>query len=162
MVSYMIRPRRVLEIGTFTGYSALCLAKGLTIDGLLYTFELRQEDAATAQSFFNRSLLGKKILLQVGDAHKMIGELDEIWDLVFIDADKTGYTDYFRLILPKLRPGGFIFVDNTLFHGQVLAEEIRGKNALAVHAFNEFLRQQPGVEHVLLPLRDGLTLVRKL
>ncbi len=162
MISCMVQPRRVLEIGTFTGYSALCLAKGLTIDGQLHTFELRKEDAAVAQDFFNRSIYGEKIFLHIGDAHQMIGELDETWDLVFIDADKTGYEDYFKLVLPKLRPGGFIFVDNTLFHGQVLAEEIRGKNALAVHGFNEFLRQQPGVEHVLLPLRDGLTLVRKL
>lgn len=162
MVSCMIKPRRVLEIGTFTGYSALCLAKGLTIDGEVHTFELRDADAAVAQGFFDRSVYKKNIILHIGDAHQMIGELDETWDLVFIDADKTGYEDYFKLVLPKLRPGGFIFVDNTLFHGQVLEEPIKGKNALAVHAFNEFLQQQPGVEHVLLPLRDGLTLVRKL
>lgn len=162
MISCMLKPARVLEIGTFTGYSALCLAKGLAIDGQLHTFELREADAAVAQDFFNRSVFKEKIFLHIGDAHQMIGELDETWDLVFIDADKTGYEDYFKLVLPKLRPGGFIFVDNTLFHGQVLEKEVRGKNALAVHRFNEFLRQQTGIEHVLLPLRDGLTLVRKL
>lgn len=162
MVSCMIRPRRILEVGTFTGYSALCLAKGLAIDGRLHTLELRESDAAVAQEFFNRSFFREQIVLHIGDAHQKIGELDETWDLVFLDADKTGYAGYFTSILPKLRPGGFILADNTLFHGQVLEEEIRGKNALAVHAFNEFLQQQTGIEQVLLPLRDGLTLVRKL
>lgn len=161
MISCMMQPRRILEVGTFTGYSALCLAKGLAIDGQLHTLELRQDDAATAQGFFNRSPHKEKIFLHVGDAVQKIGELDETWDLVFIDADKTSYTTYFGLIMPKLRPNGFIFVDNTLFHGQVLEPEIRGKNAKAIQAFNEMLRQRTDIEFVLLPLRDGLTIVRK-
>lgn len=162
MVSCMIKPRRILEIGTFTGYSALCLAKGLAIDGELHTLELRPDDAATAQGFFNKSLYKEKIFLHVGDAREKIGELDEIWDLVFIDADKTAYSTYFTDIMPKLRPNGFIFVDNTLFHGEVLAPEIRGKNAKAIQAFNEMLQQRTDIEQVLLPLRDGLTLIRKI
>lgn len=162
MLSCMIRPRRILEIGTFTGYSALCLAKGLTIDGRLHTLELRAEDAATARNFFNKSLYGHQIMVHIGEAMERIDKLDETWDLVFIDADKTNYTAYFTAILPKVRPNGFIFVDNTLFHGQVLEPEIRGKNAKAIQAFNEMLQQRTDVEHVLLPLRDGLTLIRKV
>jgi predicted O-methyltransferase YrrM len=162
MLSCMIRPRRILEIGTFTGYSALCLAKGLAIDGQLHTLELRPDDAATALGFFNRSEHKDKIFLHIGDAAEKIGELAETWDLVFIDADKTAYATYFGLIMPKLKLNGFIFVDNTLFHGQVLEPEIRGKNAKAIQAFNEMLQQRTDVETVLLPLRDGLTLIRKI
>lgn len=162
MLACMIRPQRVLEIGTFTGYSALCLAKGLAIDGELHTLELREADAQTALGFFNRSPYAKQIKLHVGDAMEKIGELDEEWDLVFIDADKTRYQAYLTEILPKVRVNGFIFVDNTLFHGQVLEPEVKGKNAKAIQAFNESLHQVPGIEYVLLPLRDGLTMIRKV
>lgn len=162
MMSCMLQPRRILEVGTFTGYSALCLAKGLAPDGRLHTLELRAADAATARNFFNRSLYKEKIVLHVGDALETIGELDEIWDLVFIDADKTGYPAYLAAILPKVRPNGFIFVDNTLFHGQVLPPGPKGKNAKAIHAFNGHLQEINGIEYVLLPLRDGLTMIRKV
>lgn len=162
MMACMVQPRRILEVGTFTGYSALCLAKGLAADGRLHTLELREADAATALGFFNRSLYKEKIVLHIGDALKTIGELDEIWDLVFIDADKTNYTAYLAAILPKVRPNGFIFVDNTLFHGHVLAPEVKGKNAKAIQDFNEHLQQVSGIEYVLLPLRDGLTMIRKV
>lgn len=160
MMSHLVRPRRILEIGTFTGYSALCLAEGLTDDGVLHTVELRPEDAATAQRFFEKKSK-KNIQLHVGEALKIIGELEETWDLVFIDADKVSYTAYFNAVLPRLRPGGVIFVDNVLFHGQVLADEIRGKNAKAIQEFNDFVRDCPAVERVLLPIRDGLFLLRK-
>ena len=162
MISCMLRPRRVLEIGTFTGYSALCLAKGLAPDGQLHTIELRPDDAATAQSFFNQSAYRHNIILHIGEALPIIGRLDETWDLVFIDADKVSYTDYFNHVLPKMRQGGFILADNVLFHGQVLEEEVRGKNALAIQAFNDAVRQNTQVEKVMLPLRDGLYLIRKL
>lgn len=161
MVSCMIRPRRVLEIGTFTGYSALCLAKGLATDGLLHTIEVRQEDADRAQAFFNRSQYGQKIILHVGEALPIIDELDETWDLVFIDADKEGYVNYFVSVLPKLRQNGFIFVDNVLFHGQVFSEPVKGKNAKAIQAFNDFVQGRTDVEKVLLPVRDGILLIRK-
>lgn len=161
MLSRMIQPRRILEIGTFTGYSALCLAKGLTEDGLLYTIEIRVEDAETAQFFFNKSIVKDRIILQVGNAHEIIPALHEAWDIVFIDADKVSYIDYFNIVLPKVKSGGYIIADNVLFHGEVLEEEKKGKNAKAVHAFNEYIKQDERVVSVLLTVRDGLLLVRK-
>lgn len=162
MVSNMAKPERVLEIGTFTGYSALCLAKGLGENGLLHTIELREDDAATAKGYFDRSFLKEKIILHIGNALDIIGELDETWDLVFIDADKENYINYFNLVLPKLRVNGFILADNVLFHGQVLEEEIKGKNAKAIQAFNDFIAERTDIEKLLLPVRDGLYLIRKL
>ncbi len=162
MVSWMVRPLRILEIGTFTGYSALCLAKGMQEEGVLHTIEVREDDAKNAKSFFDRSFLGNKIILHIGDALKIIDELEETWDLVFIDADKENYINYFNLVLPKLKQNGFILADNTLFHGQVLEPEIKGKSAKAIQAFNDFILTRSDVEKVMLPLRDGLFLIRKL
>jgi caffeoyl-CoA O-methyltransferase len=162
MVSCMVKPERVLEIGTFTGYSALCLAKGLTPTGRLHTIELRQKDAETAQAYFDRSSRKNQIILHIGHALEIIDELDESWDLVFIDADKENYIEYFNRVLRKLKPNGFILADNALFHGQVLEQEIKGKNAKAMHAFNEMLKQRTDIEKLLLPVRDGIFLVRKL
>lgn len=161
MVSCMVRPRRVLEIGTFTGYSALCLAKGLARGGELHTIELREEDAKTAQAYFRRSQYAKQIVLHIGNAAEIIGQLEEAWDLVFIDADKPGYVDYFNRVFPAVRPGGFILADNVLFHGQVLEAEVKGKNAIAIQSFNEMVAARNDVERILLPLRDGLFLIRK-
>ena len=162
MISCMMRPRRILEVGTFTGYSALCLATGLAADGILHTIEVRKDDAAIAQGFFDRSFNREKIKLHVGEAAKIIDDLAETWDLVFIDADKTGYLDYFNRIFPKLRQNGFILADNVLFHGQVLEDKIHGKNALAIDAFNKMVAQRTDVEKVLLPVRDGICVMRKL
>lgn len=162
MVSCMLQPKRILEIGTFTGYSALCLAKGLQQGGTLHTVELREEDAATAQSFFNRSSYREQLILHIGNAVEVIEQVDETWDLVFIDADKVSYTAYFNLVLPKVRKNGFILADNVLFHGEVLAEKITGKNAVAIQAFNDYVMTRKDVQTVLLPLRDGLLLIRKL
>jgi caffeoyl-CoA O-methyltransferase len=162
MISCMIRPERVLEIGTFTGYSALCLAKGLTEKGELHTIELREEDAGRAGSYFERSISREKIILHIGDALDIIGELDESWDLIFIDADKENYINYFNLVFPKLRANGFILADNVLFHGQVLEEEIKGRNAKAIQAFNDYVNNRNDVEKLMLPIRDGLFLFRKL
>ena len=161
MASMMIRPRRILEIGTFTGYSALCLAKGLTDDGQLHTIELRERDAATAQGFFDRSLYKEKIILHTGDAKKIVSTLGETFDLVFIDADKPGYIEYFNLIFPKVRKNGFIFADNIFFHGQAIETEASGKNAKAIKAFNEFIFNRTDIEKMILTLRDGLYLIRK-
>lgn len=160
LLSRMIQPERILEIGTFTGYSALCLAKGLKEGGKLYTIELRAPDAASARSFFNKSALKDKIILQAGNAEDIIKTLNESWDMVFIDADKVGYISYYELVLPAVRPGGYIVADNVLFHGEVL-EEKKGKNAKAIHAFNEHVKQDARVEHVLLTVRDGLMIIRK-
>ena len=161
MLSCMIRPRRILEIGTFTGYSALCLAKGLANDGLLHTIEIRDADADVAQSYFNRSPYAQKIILHRGSALDIIPALDEIWDIVFIDADKAGYIDYFNLVFPKLRKNGFIFADNIFFHGQALEDEPKNKSAKGIKAFNEFIRQRKDIDKTVLTLRDGLLLIRK-
>lgn len=161
LFSVLMQPEAILEVGTFTGYSALCLARGLKEGGKLHTIELREEDASTAKKYFTRSNLHDKIILHVGNALMVIPELSETWDLVFIDADKTGYLDYYRLIMPKVKSGGVILVDNVLFHGQVLESPVTGKNAKAIHEFNEFVKEDMEVEQVMLPIRDGLMLIRK-
>jgi caffeoyl-CoA O-methyltransferase len=162
MIAHIIKPQRILEIGTFTGYSALCLAKGLTKEGVLHTIELREPEAQVAQSFFDRSFFNQKIILHVGDALKIVGEINELWDLVFIDADKENYIHYFNLVLSRVRQNGFILADNVLFHGEVLEEKIKGKSAKAIQAFNDYLLTRTDIEKMILPLRDGLMLIRKL
>ncbi|MBO9198963.1 MULTISPECIES: O-methyltransferase [Niastella] len=164
MISCLMAPRRILEIGTFTGYSALCLAKGLLKDGKIHTIELREQDASVAQANFNRSIDSGKIILHIGNALTIIPDLQETWDLVFIDADKVSYTQYYQLVLPLVRPGGVIIADNVLFHGQVLQPHpggISGKNAKAIQAFNEYVLQDVQVDKVLLTIRDGLLMIRK-
>ena len=161
MASMMIRPRRILEIGTFTGYSALCLAKGLSDDGLLHTIELRPADAATARGFFDRSIYKEKIVLHTGDAKEIVPQLEEIFDLVFIDADKPGYIEYFNLVFPKVRKNGFIFADNIFFHGQVIENEAKGKSAIAIKEFNKYISERSDIEKMVLTLRDGLYLIKK-
>jgi predicted O-methyltransferase YrrM len=161
MLSRMIKPKRILEIGSFTGYSAICLAKGLSSDGILHTIELREEDAAIAQAYFDRSELGLQIKLHVGNAKELLPTLEEDWDLVFIDADKTGYLDYYGLLIDKVKPGTFFIIDNVLFHGEVLKEKISGKSAKAVAAFNAFIREDNRVEKVMLTVRDGLSILIK-
>jgi predicted O-methyltransferase YrrM len=162
MISHMIKPRRILEIGTFTGYSALCLAKGMAPDGELHTIELRKDDADKARTFFDRSSFSPQILSYTGNALEIIGKLDQTWDLVFIDADKPAYIEYFNLVLPRLRKNGFILADNIFFHGQVLEPEVKGKSAIGIKAFNEFVNSRTDIEKVVLTIRDGLYLIRKL
>lgn len=161
MISCFVQPKRILEIGTFTGYSALCLAKGLQQDGLLHTLELREDDATLAKGYFERSLQKDKIISHLGDAKQIIQTLQETWDIVFIDADKTGYIDYYELVLPSVKTNGLIIADNVLFHGEVLEEKINGKNAKAIYAFNEHVKNDNRVEQVLVTVRDGLLLIRK-
>jgi predicted O-methyltransferase YrrM len=161
-ISIMTGPKRILEIGTFTGYSAICLAKGLQNDGVLHTIELREEEATLAQQFFRRSFYHQQIILHIGNALEIIGELDEMWDLVFIDADKENYINYFNRVFPKLKPNGFILADNVLFHGQVLEKQVKGKSAKAIQAFNDYVALRKDVDKLMLPLRDGLYLIRKL
>ena len=162
MISRMIQPARILEIGTFTGYSALCLAKGLKPGGQLHTIELREKDAALAKSFFNRSSFSDQIILHTGNALNILPELRETWDLVFVDADKVSYIEYFKLVLPQVRQNGFILADNIFFHGEVFAGEVKGKNAKAIKEFNEFIRERRDIDKMIITLRDGLYLVRKL
>ena len=162
MISRMIKPLKVLEIGTFTGFSALCLAEGLQTNGEIHTIELREDDAATAQKNFNKTSYKESIKLHIGDAKIIIPTLLHEWDLIFIDADKTSYIDYYELILPFVKPNGIIIADNVLFHGQVLEQTISGKNARAVDAFNKHVRNDERVEQVFLTIRDGLLLIQKL
>ncbi|HUR11159.1 MAG TPA: O-methyltransferase [Flavitalea sp.] len=159
--SILLKPRRILEIGTFTGYSALCMAKGLLNDGELHTIEIREETAAIAKANFSRSIEHEKIILHVGNALQIIQTLDESWDLVFIDADKINYKAYYQLVLPRVRKGGVILADNVLFHGEVLEEPVTGKNAKAIQAFNEYVLNDHSVDRVMLTVRDGLFLFRK-
>lgn len=162
LISKMINPSRILEIGTFTGFSAICLSKGLTDKGLLYTIEIREEDAAIASSYFKKAGIDQKVILHIGNAMEIIPSIRETWDLIFIDADKVNYIDYYELTLPMLRPGGWILADNVLFHGQVLESPIKGKSAKAIHAFNQHVASDNRVEQVMLTVRDGLSLIRKL
>lgn len=161
-MSRLLQPQRILEIGTFTGYSALCLAKGLKSGGLLHTIEVREADAAVANGYFEQSPDKEKLVLHIGNAMEIIPLLDESWDMVFLDADKTGYIEYYELVLPSVKQNGLIIADNVLFHGQVLEEKITGKNAEAVHTFNLHVKNDPRVDQTLLTMRDGLLLIRKL
>jgi caffeoyl-CoA O-methyltransferase len=161
MISKMIKPERILEIGTFMGYSTICLAKGLAASGKLHTLEIRSEDAKIARNYFSKSLYTNQIFLHEGNALDIIPTLNEAWDLIFIDADKVNYINYYELTLPLLKKGGFIIADNVLFHGEVLEDKITGKSAKAIHAFNEHLKKDNRIQHVLVTVRDGLMLIQK-
>jgi predicted O-methyltransferase YrrM len=160
-ISNILQPKYVLEIGTLTGYSALCLAEGLSSDGELHTIELREEDATTAKANFSKSERNNQIHLHLGNAKEIIPQLNRQWDLVFIDADKPAYIDYYELVIPQLRTGGIILADNVLFHGQVLEEPVTNKNAKAIQAFNEHVRADERTEQVLVTIRDGVLLIKK-
>lgn len=160
-ISTILRPRYVLEIGTFTGYSALCLAEGLLPGGELHTIELREEDATTARANFSKSEKNKQIHLHLGNAREIIPGLSLPWDLVFIDADKTSYIDYYELVVPGLRAGGVILADNVLFHGEVFEEPLKGKNAKAIQAFNEHVANDNRTEQVFVTIRDGVLMIQK-
>lgn len=161
MICAMIQPSFVLEIGTFTGYSALCLQKGLPEEGMIHTIEIRPEDAQTAAENFKKFNANKQITLHVGNAREIIPNLPFKWDLVFIDADKTSYIDYYEMVIPVLSDKGFIVVDNVLFHGQVLEDPLKGKNAKAIHAFNKHVQNDSRTEQVMLSLRDGISIIKK-
>ena len=153
--------RRIVEVGTFTGYSALCMAEALPDDGELTTCDIDPKAAKTAQSFFDRSPHGRKIRLRLGDALETIGALPsgEWLDLVFLDADKERYVDYYEALLPRLRRGGLVVADNTLWSGKVLSPEHASDHAIV--AFNRRVMEDPRVENVLLTVRDGIMLARK-
>jgi predicted O-methyltransferase YrrM len=161
MISCLLQPQYILEIGSFTGYSALCLAKGLQPGGELHTIELREEEAALSKENFRRAKKDNQIHLHIGNALEIIPRLDFTWDIVFIDADKTGYIEYYELVLPRLNRNGVIIADNVLFHGQVLGSPVQGKSAKAIQAFNEHVKRDERTEQVLVTVRDGLMLIRK-
>ena len=162
MISKMIRPSRVLEIGTFTGYSAICLAKGLQPNGVLHTIEVDDEMVPIAQEYFVRSEWGNRIKQHVGSALQIIPELAEQFDLVFIDGDKREYIEYYKTVLPFVNVGGFILADNVLWDGKVLEKNPKDAHTNGIIDFNNYVNDDPAVENVLLPFRDGIMLLRKL
>ena len=163
MFCHMIQPKTVLEIGTFTGYSALSMAEGMPENGVLHTIDYDEELESFLKDVFAGSEQGHKIKLHIGDALTEISRLNEIFDLVFIDADKEEYLAYYEAVLPKLRTGGYILVDNTLWDGKVLKPvDPKDRETIAILKFNDFVTQDTRVEKVLLPIRDGLTLIRKV
>ena len=169
MLSQMIQPKRILELGTFTGYSALCLAEGLTEDGRLITIEHNDEMEDSIRRNLALSPLGEKIELVIGDAKEAMRRLGErreakgaeVFDLVFIDADKKEYCDYLDLVLPLMRAGGWILADNTLWDGHIIESAYdKDKQTVALRAFNDKVAADNRLEKVILPLRDGLTIIR--
>jgi predicted O-methyltransferase YrrM len=161
LISLMIRPEYILEIGTFTGYSAICLSKGLRPGGKLITIELNDELAAFARSFFCRAGAEEQITQLTGRAQEIIPGLDQMFDLVFIDGDKREYIEYYNLIIDKVKPGGFILADNVLWGGKVLDHETNDPQALGIIRFNKMIRNETIIEDVIIPIRDGLMLIRK-
>lgn len=164
MLSHMVQPQCILELGTFTGYSALCLAEALPDNGVLHTIECDDELEDFILENIEGSPHGHKIKLHIGEALTVIQSLDAMFDLVFIDADKREYRAYYEAVLPKLRKGGFVLADNVLWDGKVVDEQIHpnDKQTIAIMEFNDFVATDPRVEKVILPLRDGLTIIRKL
>lgn len=162
MFCQMIQPKKILELGTFTGYSALCMAEALPNDGVLHTIECDDEAEDFILENFAGSEHGHKIILHIGDGLTEIDKLNETFDVAFIDADKREYLAYYEAVLPKLRKGGFILADNTLWDGKVLKPlEPNDKQTQEICRFNDFVATDERVEKVMLPLRDGLTIIRK-
>ncbi|MBA2606736.1 MAG: O-methyltransferase [Acidobacteriota bacterium] len=160
--SKMINPRRILEIGTYVGYSTLCLAEGLSEDGKIITLDIQPETNRVAKEFWAKSGLNDKIESHLGDALEIIPNINEIYDLIFIDADKPNYRNYFELVFPKLRIGGFIIADNVLWSGNVL--DVKANNdesTIALHAFNQKIQKDERVSNILFAVRDGLMITRK-
>jgi len=160
MLSYMIRPKAVLEIGTYLGYSALCFAEGLAEGGKVITLDIQESTNKVARSFVEKTKYKYCIDFHLGVAAEIIPTLNETFDLVFIDADKTNYSNYYNLVFDRVRPGGFIIADNVLWSGRVLNDE-KDEDTQALHDFNKMVLADTRVSNVLLPIRDGLMIVRK-
>ncbi len=162
MFCRMLRPRRVLEIGTYTGYATLCMAEGLDDDALIHTVEINDEMEDFILKYLSRSPHKDKVRLHIGDVMDVLPKLDETFDLVFIDADKRLYSDYYDLVFPKVRRGGLILADNTLWDGKVVEEpHPSDKQTVGILRFNDKIKNDARVEKVILPLRDGLTMIWK-
>lgn len=158
----MIRPRNILEIGTYSGYSALCLAEGLAEDGHLYTFEINDEQEDFTRPWIDNSPYADKISFIIGDALRLVPLMDVEFELAFIDGDKRRYSDYYEMVLSKLKSGGYILADNTLWDGHVVEEQKhRDAQTEGIMSFNDMVAIDERVEKVILPLRDGLTIIRK-
>lgn len=163
MLSKMIRPKTILEIGTYTGYSAICLSEGLETNGVLHTIDINEELKSMCQHFFEKADISKQVCQHTGNALDIIPKMEGNFDLVFIDADKENYSNYFDLVIDKVSMGGFIIADNVLWSGKVVEDE--DKNDLETKAlkdFNKKIQQSERVENILLPIRDGLMICRKI
>lgn len=161
MISKMIKPKKALEIGTFTGYAALCMAEGLAEDGTLITLDVNEDLAYIAKKYFAESPLSHKIDFRLKNALDFLKESDEIFDLVFIDADKENYVQYFELIKPRLKSGSVVMFDNVLWYGKVLDENPKQESTKKIKELNEIIAKDKDFENLILPLRDGLNLLRK-
>ena len=161
MISCMIKPRCILEIGTFTGYSALCLAKGLADGGQLHTIEIDDELETIAQKYFLKSGMANSIVQHIGDARKIIPKINQSFDLVFIDADKRDYCNYYHLIFDNISVGGFLIADNVLWDGKILDSQTTDPQTRALIEFNDFVQNDIRVENMIWPLRDGWMVMRK-
>ena len=161
MLSKLINPKTILEIGTYTGYSALCLAEGLAPDGILHTIDHNEELSSIQQKYFDKSDYKNQIKTHIGDALDIISKLNLKFDLVFIDADKANYPNYFKALVPKMNSGGLILSDNVLWSGKVLQKaDVKDVDTQALQVYNKLVNEDSRVESVLLPVRDGLTLTR--
>ncbi|RYZ45410.1 MAG: O-methyltransferase [Sphingobacteriales bacterium] len=161
MFSRMIQPLHVLEIGTYTGYSAICLAEGLHPDGFLHTIDINEELEPMVKQAIKESGLQDNIVQHIGNALEIIPTIDNEWDLVFIDADKINYSRYYDLVIDNVKPGGFIIADNVLWSGKVIEEKV-DKDTAALLEFNRKVQNDPRVMNVLFPVRDGLMVIQKL
>lgn len=161
MFSKMLQPKRILEIGTYMGYSALCLAEGLADDGKIITLDVNEETNKIARQFWAETDLNSKIEAHLGQATEIIPTLDETFDLVFIDADKPNYANYYDLVFPKMRVGGLIIADNVLWSGRVLDAAGEDESTQALHAYNEKINADERVSNILFAVRDGLMIARK-
>ncbi len=158
----LMQPKRVLEIGTFTGFATICMARGMASDGQLTTIEANEEYEGVIRKYLDKAGVADRVKLILGDAKEVIPTLDGGFDLVFIDADKISYPKYYDLVMDKLNPGGVIIADNVLWEGKVLHADAKERDTKAIREFNEKVQNDPRVENVLLPLRDGLMMIRKL
>ena len=161
MLSKMIQPERILEIGTYTGYATLCMAEGLTKNGLIHTIDINSELEEMVRSNFAKSAYSEKIRYHIGNALQVIPDLDEVLDLVFIDSDKKNNSNYYNLVFDKVRPGGLIIIDNVLWSGKVLQTENLDKDTREINQFNLMINSDPRVEKLILPVRDGLFMALK-
>ncbi|GET30833.1 O-methyltransferase [Prolixibacter sp. SD074] len=161
LLSKLVQPRRILELGTFTGYSALCLAKGLQADGVLHTIEINDELEDFAAHYFKLAGMRERIVQHIGDALTILPTFEEQFDLIFMDADKRSYPEYYKIIIPLLREGGILIADNTLWDEKVLNEEMTDEQTNGILQFNDLVKNDSRVETYLFPVRDGLTILRK-
>lgn len=162
MLSHMISPKHILEIGTYTGYAALCMAEGMQKDGRLITIDNNEELAVRTKEYFSKSAFPDRMDMRIGNALEVIPTLKEKWDLVFIDADKENYSNYFDLVIEQVNKGGFIIADNVLWSGKVFDQSKNDKDTEAIRAFNQKMQTDSRVQNVLFPIRDGLMILRKL